>query len=207
MIKESVMKYFLHFLQRKTDFVIAMMWKVCLKQSEFLAFLLSGVFSETKNLKQSTKSLKAVLLHNGNKFSSLPVAHSVMLKENCESFQMLLQTLKYEEYAWPVIGDFKMVGFLLGMQGGYTKYPCYLCLWDSRADALHYNQQSWPKRVAFPLGKHKVKNEHIDITSPLHIKLDLMKQSSRLSSFWAFSLNCQRLKLKLVFLSVHKLRN
>lgn len=33
------------------------------------------------------------------------------------------------------------------MQGGYTKYPCYLCLWDSSADALHYKQHSWPKRI------------------------------------------------------------
>ncbi|CAG9576915.1 unnamed protein product [Danaus chrysippus] len=61
----------------------------------------------------STKSLKAVLLHNGNKFPSLPLAHSAMLKENYESVKMVLQTLKYEEYAWPVIGDFKMVGFLV----------------------------------------------------------------------------------------------
>lgn len=25
-----------------------------------------------------------------------------------------------------------MVNFLLGQQGGYIKYPCFLCLWDSR---------------------------------------------------------------------------
>lgn len=129
----------------------------------------------------STKSLKAVLLHNGNKFPSLPLAHSVMLKENYESVKMVLQTLKYEEYAWPVIGDFKMVGFLVGMQGGYTKYPCYLCLWDSRADALHYQQHSWPKRTEFQIGKHNVKTkpivepDHV-LMPPLHIKLGLIKQ-------------------------------
>ncbi|KAL0831279.1 hypothetical protein ABMA28_002123 [Loxostege sticticalis] len=88
---------------------------------------------------------------------------------------------KHEEYAWPVIGDFKMVGFLVGMQGGYTKYPCYLCLWDSRADTLHYKQQSWPERIGFQIGKHNVQNEPIvkadDILMPpLHIKLGLMKQ-------------------------------
>ncbi|GBP35906.1 hypothetical protein EVAR_23155_1 [Eumeta japonica] len=94
---------------------------------------------------------------------------------------MVLQTLKYEEYAWQVIGDFKMVGFLLGMQGGYAKYPYYLCLWDSRADTLHYKQQSWSKRIEFQIGKHNVKNEpivnadHI-LIPPLHIKLGLIKQ-------------------------------
>ncbi|KAL0818421.1 hypothetical protein ABMA28_008887 [Loxostege sticticalis] len=122
-----------------------------------------------------------VLLHNGNTFPSLPLAHSVMLKENYKSVKMVLQTLKYEEYAWPVIGDFKMVGFLVGMQGGYTKYPCYLCLWDSRADTLHYKQQSWPERIGFQIGKHNVQNEPIvkadDILMPpLHIKLGLMKE-------------------------------
>lgn len=129
----------------------------------------------------STRSLKAVLLHNGNKFPSLPLAHSVMLKENYESVKMVLQVLKYEQYAWPVIGDFKMVGFLVGMQGGYTKYPCYLCLWDSRADALHYQQHSWPQRSEFQIGQHNVKNKPIVepdriLMPPLHIKLGLMKQ-------------------------------
>ncbi|GBP16804.1 hypothetical protein EVAR_13190_1 [Eumeta japonica] len=44
----------------------------------------------------STKSLKAGLLHNGNKFPSLPLAHSIMLKENYKSFKMVLQNLQYE---------------------------------------------------------------------------------------------------------------
>ncbi|GBP73238.1 hypothetical protein EVAR_55004_1 [Eumeta japonica] len=67
------------------------------------------------------------------------------------------------------------------MQGGYIKYPCYLCLWDSRADTLHYKQQSWLKRIEFQIGKHNVKNEpivkadHI-LMPPLQIKLGLMKQ-------------------------------
>lgn len=94
---------------------------------------------------------------------------------------MVHQVLKYDEYAWPVIGDFKMVGFLVGMQSGYTKYRCYICLWDSRADALHYQQHSWPKRREFQIGHHNVKNKPIVepdrvLMPPLHIKLGLMKQ-------------------------------
>ncbi|KAL6463765.1 hypothetical protein MHYP_G00281560 [Metynnis hypsauchen] len=57
----------------------------------------------------SCKSLKAVLLHNGNKYPSLPVAHSVHLKEEYTSVKMLLGALKYDEYGWEVIGDFKML--------------------------------------------------------------------------------------------------
>lgn len=92
----------------------------------------------------SSKSLKAVLLHNENQWPSLLLAHSVMLKENFDSVKMLLEKLKYVEYKWPVIGDFKMIGFLMGMQGGYTKFFSHLCLWDSRADSVHYQQRIWP---------------------------------------------------------------
>ena len=38
--------------------------------------------------------------------------------------------------------DLKIVNFLLGQQGGYTKYPCYICLWDSQAKTEH-----WTKKV------------------------------------------------------------
>ena len=34
-------------------------------------------------------------------------------------------------------GDFKVISMILGQQGGYTKFPCFLCEWDSRAKAKH----------------------------------------------------------------------
>ena len=127
------------------------------------------------------KSLKAILLHNGNKFPSLPIAHSVHMKENYDSVKILLDAVKYDEYNWQLIGDFKMVRFLMGLQSGYTKFPCYLCLWDSRADAKHYIQRSWPERTEFCIGKQNVKFSSIVkaekvLMPPLHIKLGLMKQ-------------------------------
>ncbi|XP_061410987.1 uncharacterized protein LOC133344802 isoform X2 [Lethenteron reissneri] len=81
----------------------------------------------------SSRSLKAVLLHNGNKYPSLPLAHSVNLKEDYNSIKTLLDALKYDEYSWEVIGDFKMVAFLMGLQGGFTKFACYLCLGTAEA--------------------------------------------------------------------------
>ena len=86
----------------------------------------------------SNRSLKAVLLHNGNRLPSIPLAHSVHLKEEYNNVKLLLNALKYHEYAWEIIGDFKMVAFLMGLQGGFTKFPCYLCLWDSRDTTSHY---------------------------------------------------------------------
>ena len=105
----------------------------------------------------STKSLKTVSLHNGNIFPSLPIAHSVHLKKNYKSVKILLESIKYHEYNWQLIGDLKIMGFLMGLPGGYTKYPCFLCLWDSRADVQHYVQQSWPIRTEFCVVKQNLK--------------------------------------------------
>lgn len=75
----------------------------------------------------SSKSLEDFLLHIGNKFPSLPLVHYVILEENYNNLKMVLEALKYSEYDWFVMGDSKMVGFLMKLQGGYTKYPCHIC--------------------------------------------------------------------------------
>ena len=104
----------------------------------------------------SKRSLKAVLLNNGNKFASIPVGHSVELKESLKSMECLLSALNYQEHKWLICGDLKVVGLILGLQGGYTKYPCFLCLWDSRADDQHYVRQEWPSRQGLKSGSHNV---------------------------------------------------
>ena len=67
----------------------------------------------------SSRSLKAVLLHNTNKLPSIPLAHSVQMKEDYSSIHTLITALKYEQYGWEVIGDFKMIAFLVGLSPGY----------------------------------------------------------------------------------------
>lgn len=129
----------------------------------------------------SCKSLKAVLLHNGNKYPSIPIAHSTHLKEQYSSVQHLLQVLKYAENQWDVIGDFKMIAFLMGLQGGNTKNPCFLCLWDSRDTGRHFQTVEWPLRSEFVVGQKNVKWEPLVeqekiLLPPLHIKLGLIKQ-------------------------------
>ena len=129
----------------------------------------------------SVSSLKAVLLHNGNSNPSIPVAHAVGLKETYDTMQRVLGLIKYSEHEWAICGDFKVIGLLLGLQSGYTKHSCFLCLWDSRADDLHYKQKHWPKRENFQPGKENVKslplvNPKSVLLPPLHIKLGLIKQ-------------------------------
>ena len=44
----------------------------------------------------SKVSLKVVLLHNGNRFPSVPLDHAANMKESFESMQLLLGKIKYE---------------------------------------------------------------------------------------------------------------
>ncbi|XP_076338193.1 uncharacterized protein LOC143240141 [Tachypleus tridentatus] len=67
-------------------------------------------------INNSSKSLKAVLLRNGNKYPSLSLAHLVHFKEECNSVKTLLEVLKYDDYGWEIIRNFKMVAFLMGIQ-------------------------------------------------------------------------------------------
>lgn len=130
----------------------------------------------------SKVSLKAVLLHNGNTKPSIPVAHAVGLHETYEAMQVLLKVIKYEDdnCNWRICGDLKVVSLLLGLQLGYTKHMCFLCLWNSRDDENHYSTRDWPERSDHIPGKYNVKHKPLVdpnrvILPPLHIKLGLFK--------------------------------
>lgn len=129
----------------------------------------------------SKQSLKGILLHIGNKYAALPVAHSVHLKESYDNMALLLQKIKYSDHKWLVCGDLKVIGLLLGQQSGYTKLPCFLCEWDSRAASEHWMRISWPPRTRFVPGAKNILHEkliepNMILLPPLHIKLGLMKQ-------------------------------
>jgi len=79
-----------------------------------------------------------VLLHNGNRFPSVPLAHATNIKESYESMKLLRGNIKYDKFKWKLCGDLKVVALLLGMQLGYTKYCCFLCEWDNRDKKNHY---------------------------------------------------------------------
>ena len=78
----------------------------------------------------SSRSLKAVLLHNTNQCPSIPLAYSEVMKENYQNVKALLDALNYAQYEWDVIGDFKIVAFLMGLQGSFTKFPCFFFFWS-----------------------------------------------------------------------------
>ena len=102
---------------------------------------------------------------------SVPTAYSTTMKELYENVKAILTSIQY------ICADFKVTDLLLD----YTKFCCFLCLWNSRAIAEHYVRKDWPIRDEIEQGKHNimykplVKNDRIFLP-PLHIKLDLFKQ-------------------------------
>lgn len=129
----------------------------------------------------SASSCKAVLLHNGNLLPSIPIAYSSVMRETYTNLETILRCVNYKEHNWLVCADLKVIAILTGLQGGYTKYCCFLCLWDSRARKDHYCTKNWPSRDVRIPGKSNVtnvplvSNEKI-VLPPLHIKLGLIKQ-------------------------------
>ena len=78
-----------------------------------------------------------------------------------------------------------MICFLLGQQCGYTKYPCYLCMWNSRAHEKHWVESNWPLQSTLKPGDLNILNESLvdrkkhNIPHLCNLKLGLMKQFAK----------------------------
>jgi hypothetical protein len=111
----------------------------------------------------SKRSFKAVLLHNDSKYVSVPVGHSVHLKESYKNLALVLTKLNSKDHGCMICVDLKVLSTLLGQQSGYTKYLCFLYQWDSRAKSQRCTRKQWPSRVALKPGdKNVVRDSLID---------------------------------------------
>ena len=102
------------------------------------------------------------------------------MKEDYENVNKLLIKINYAQFKWYVCGDFKILRVLLSLQSEYTKYSCFLCLWNSRADGEHYEKMHWPTREELTPGMYNVIREPLVsreniLLPPFHIKLGLVK--------------------------------
>lgn len=144
-----------------------------------------GINTNVKNdwwlfIDGSVKSIKAVLLHVDKNFPSIPIAYSITAKETYETIKSILEAVRYDVFRWKVCSDLKVIGILTGMQKGFTKYNCFLCLWDSRARHEHYSKDDWTSRSNREPGYNNIQFEPLIshqnvILPPLHIKLGLFK--------------------------------
>jgi hypothetical protein len=121
------------------------------------------------------------LLHNSNVLASIPLAHSTKLSESYEILKLVLEKIKNHMHEWQICGDLKVIGLLLGLQKVYTKCPCFLFVWDSRARDKHWETVHWPEREQLLTGSKNVSNVSLVdrekiLLPPLHIKLGIMKQ-------------------------------
>ena len=117
----------------------------------------------------SKVSLNVVLLHNGNKFPSVPLARAANMQESYESMKLLLGEIKYGEFKWKLCGDLKVVALLLGMQIGYTKYCCFLYEWDTRDKKNHYVNKLWPKRTSLTPREKNVVNPPLVLPEKIYL--------------------------------------
>ena len=75
-------------------------------------------------------SLKCVLLHNGNRYASIPIGHSVHLAETYQNKKMSLTKIKYDEHKWMVCGDLKVLSILLDQQGAIPNTLAF-CVYET----------------------------------------------------------------------------
>lgn len=97
----------------------------------------------------STSSLKAVLLHITNKKPSIPLGFGINMKETYETLGEIMVKIKYEEHKWKVCCDLRVINILQDVidKGGFPKYFCFLCNWDSRYKGNQYHCRDWILRT------------------------------------------------------------
>ena len=94
-----------------------------------------------------------------------------------------MEQIKCLDYNWAICMSLQMVNFLLGQQSGYTKFPRFLFLWESRSQDQHYAKKrtELPLRTELkPVDKNVIANPLVlrdKIILPLlMIKMGLIKQ-------------------------------
>jgi hypothetical protein len=120
-------------------------------------------------------------LHNDKNYASLPIDHSVHLKQTYDNLELVLTKLEYTVYDWVICGDLKLSD-VLGQQADYIKHPCFKCEWESRARSKHWKQKHWTLGMSLePGGNYILRKSLFDpkkiLLPRFHIKLGIMKQS------------------------------
>ena len=129
----------------------------------------------------SCSSLKVVLLHKLSEYPALPLAYSREQKETYDTVKKTLDLMEYNNLQLEICGDLKIIGFLMGIQKGYVKHMCFLCLWNTRDKSNQYTHEDWPSREHSVVGMYNISNPPLVsankiLLPPLHIKLGLFKQ-------------------------------
>jgi hypothetical protein len=124
----------------------------------------------------SKRSLKAVLLHNGNNVASIPIAHSIHLNETYENLRIVLEKIN-----WNLCGNMKILQCYWGnKQHTQSFHVSYVNGWQSKGHTLDKKKYLPRRKDLIPGSKTIVHASLVDMQKnllpPLHIKLGIMKQ-------------------------------
>lgn len=103
------------------------------------------------------------------------------MKETHENMENLLRKINYNQYKWKICSDLKMMAILSGLKKGFSKYPCHICLFDSRGNIeQHYDKFDWPERPGYVMNEFSIEAKPLVeadrfILPPLHVKLGLIR--------------------------------
>lgn len=106
----------------------------------------------------SNTSLKALWLHNGNVSHSIPIGHSVHLKETYENITQFLRCIHCDQNKWFLCYDLKVVTLLLRLQVHTPSTVDFLCERDSCARKDHYIKHDWP--TSYQLAANNLRKVH-----------------------------------------------
>ena len=91
----------------------------------------------------SNKSLKAVLLYNGNRVYSIPVGYSISISENYNNMIVLLDSLNYNFHNLMVFGDLKVIYYNI-YYSNYNYLKCFIIVIYTFIDRHHtFGYEIW----------------------------------------------------------------
>ena len=129
----------------------------------------------------SKSSLKCALLHSGNTFGYIPFGPSTNLKGKGNGIKFAQEKTSYYEHECIICAKLKMLGFLLWLQSGYTKFLFFrLCAYliaevDSNLDKIRLACKIRSTRCE-NIEAHPLVERSEIVVPPIHIKFGIMKQ-------------------------------
>lgn len=91
----------------------------------------------------SKQRLKCILLHNRNLIDTIPICHSVCLREKYKNIKRVIDLLQYHMNKWIIWVGLKLVRYFLVQKRGYTKYPC-IFMHVGQQSSWEAMQSDWP---------------------------------------------------------------
>jgi hypothetical protein len=124
------------------------------------------------------------LLNNGQELPSVPIYFSRTEREKEAIIKDLLERINYHSFQWQFCGDLKMIGIALGLSGGNSNHPCFLCEWKRPGRNQYWTNIIGKQRTNWKIGEFNVRSESMIprdkvLLPPLHIKLGVMTQLAK----------------------------